>query len=170
MAPNLTGATVTGADFGSTRGLSNAQFYVTANYLDRNLRGITLSKTDLSGWDLSHQDLTGGRFSLATLTDARLNNADLTDVSFEFSKLFGTDLSGANIAQADFRGTTEFGLTPGQLYLTASFQANDLRGIKLWENDLSNWSFAGQDLTDADFCDPLSPTRISIRRLSPVHN
>jgi uncharacterized protein YjbI with pentapeptide repeats len=37
-----------------------------------------------------------------------------------------------------------------QLYSTASYQAHDLTGIRLF-GDLSGWNFAGQNLTNASF-------------------
>ena len=49
------------------------------------------------------------------------------------------------------------GFTAEQLYSTASYQSGDLSRIALGEyyrrgNDLSGWNFAGQNLTDAWFC------------------
>src|SRR5262249_15184887 len=43
------------------------------------------------------------------------------------------------------------GITPAQLYTTASYQAHDLSGIGLAYNNLAGANFAGQNLTNASF-------------------
>ena len=43
------------------------------------------------------------------------------------------------------------GITPAQLYSTASYQAHDLTGIGLYGNNLAGVNLAGQNLTNADF-------------------
>jgi uncharacterized protein YjbI with pentapeptide repeats len=47
--------------------------------------------------------------------------------------------------------TSGTGITPSQLYSTASYQARDLGGIDLDYNDLAGGNFAGQDVTNASF-------------------
>ena len=83
-------------------------------------------ENDLSGWDFSGQDLTNAQLSQATLTD--------------------TNLAGATVTGADFAGP---GITKEQLYSPASYQHRNLQGIVLDSNDLSEWNFTGQDLTNA---------------------
>jgi uncharacterized protein YjbI with pentapeptide repeats len=158
---NLTGAdllyaTLANADFtdaivtaaflsgATSRGLTKEQLYSTASYKAKNLRGIGLSgfgdapfyflpgaETDLTGWDFSDQDVTGANLGGATLTN--------------------TDLSGAVVKWASLADSTARGFTKEQLYSTASFQFRDLAGIHLSYNDLTGWSFVGQNLVDAVF-------------------
>ena len=54
------------------------------------------------------------------------------------------------VTGANFSGTTSTGFTKEQLYSTASYQAKNLTGIGLGQNDLSGWDFSGQNLTNAD--------------------
>ena len=84
---------------------------------------------DLSGWDFSGQNLTNADLCSSTLTNA--------------------DLSGATVTGADFGDTTSRGFTKEQLYSTASYQAKNLQGIGLGDNDLSGWDFSGQNLSNA---------------------
>ena len=42
------------------------------------------------------------------------------------------------------------GLTFSQLYSTASYQANDLQGISLYNADLTGWNLANQNLAGAN--------------------
>jgi hypothetical protein len=70
---------------------------------------------------------------------AELSNADLTDA----------DVRGANFHRDDFAGGS--GITPAQLYSTASYQARDLTGIVLQGNDLTGVNFAGQNLGNGRF-------------------
>ena len=63
-------------------------------------------------------------------------------------------------------------LHPAQLESTASYQAKNLQGIGLGDNDLTGWDFSGQNLTNADCLDtddanltgPISPTRLCVAR------
>jgi hypothetical protein len=76
---NLAGAIVTGASFDQTTlgGFTKEQLYSTANYQQKNLRGIGLSNNNLTGWDFSGQDLTGANFVSSRLTNANFSFADL---------------------------------------------------------------------------------------------
>ena len=58
-------------------------------------------------------------------------------------------------AGAHFGSTVETGFTAAQLYSTASYQAHDLAGIRLSNNILSGWDFAGQNLTGANLSTPI---------------
>jgi hypothetical protein len=89
---------------------------------------------------LARNDLSGGNFAGQNFTNAALYAATLT----------GADFTGAQVQGANFDtygGGT--GLTPAQLYSTASYQAHDLTGIGLARNDLSGGNFAGQNLMNA---------------------
>ena len=59
-------------------------------------------------------------------------------------------MSGAVVTGAYFYDTTSRGFTKEQLYSTASYQENNLRGIGLVSNDLSGWNFKGQNLVNAN--------------------
>jgi uncharacterized protein YjbI with pentapeptide repeats len=117
---NLTGAMVTGASFAGVTGFTKEQLYSTANYQQKDLRGIGLTSNDLSGWDFSGQDLRNANFSGSRLTNANLSGANLTYASFWRSTLTNANLSGTILAGADFVGSQ---LT------NADFSFADLRGV-----------------------------------------
>ncbi len=89
-----------------------------------------LGGNDLTGWDFREQNLTNAASWSSTLTNA--------------------NLTGAVVTGADFYDTTWRGFTAAQLYSTQSYQAKDLSGIGLWDNDLTGWDFRGQNLTNAN--------------------
>jgi uncharacterized protein YjbI with pentapeptide repeats len=130
---DLTGAEVRGVNFtrnnhGDTGGITAVQLYSTASYQAHDLSGIGLSGYNLAGINLSVQNLTG-----AVLSNASLSNADF---------------SGANLTDVDLKGS---GLTVAQLYSTASYQDNDLKGINLDGSNLSGANLANQNLSRASF-------------------
>ena len=57
---NLSGAVVAGTIFLDTtsRGFTREQLYSTASYQSKDLRGVHLSRNNLSGWDFAGQNLT----------------------------------------------------------------------------------------------------------------
>lgn len=130
---NLSGAVVTGTQFAGTtsRGFTSAQLYSTTSYQDKNLQGIGLAGNDLTNWDFSGQNLNS----------ATLNGATLT----------GANLSGAVVTWTGLTEITLRGFTQPQLASTASYQAKDLQGISLVQDDLTGWDFSGQNLTMANF-------------------
>ena len=65
------------------------------------------------------------------------------------SILTGADFTDAFVNGADFRATTPHGFTMQQLYSTVSYKQNGLRGVNLEDNDMTGWSFAGQNLASA---------------------
>jgi uncharacterized protein YjbI with pentapeptide repeats len=134
---NFSGAIVTDAGFENTttQGFTQAQLQSTASYHSKDLHGIGLSANDLTGWDFSGQNLTRARFGGSTLTHA--------------------DFSGAVVTGAGFWDTTSRGFTHTQLQSTASYQAKDLHGIILSENDLTGWDLSGQFLANASFFDAI---------------
>ena len=131
---DFTDADVRGAtfDYTTSKGFTSAQLYSTASYKFGNLTGISLDDNDLSGWNFAGQNLTNAVFRNATLTDADFTGASLRKASFE---IYG-------------HGT---GISPAQLYSTASYQDHDLREINLVRNDLRGWNFTGQNLINANF-------------------
>ncbi len=147
---NLTDATVVGASFWGTTssGFTAAQLYSTASYQNRDLSGIGLGDNDLTGWNFHGQNLTNAGFYDSTLINANLSQANLTNAGFYDSTLTGADLTNAVVVGTNFGFTT---ITREQLYSTATYQNRDLLGIRLNENDLTGWNFAGQNLTRAYF-------------------
>jgi uncharacterized protein YjbI with pentapeptide repeats len=141
---NFVGSDLTGANFGGAQirdanfskfadtgigGITPAQLYSTASYQAHDLGRIGLAGNNLVGADFSGLNLTAADFSGATLT--------------------GANFSGAIIRGAYFPGAV--GLTPGQLYATASYQAHDLSGTDFEYLDLSGANLVGQNLAHCDF-------------------
>jgi uncharacterized protein YjbI with pentapeptide repeats len=128
-----------------------------------------VSALDLTGAQFNFSNLSKASFYYANLTNASFISAHLADTNFGLAALKDADLSGAIITGANFGSTTHQGFTKEQLYSTASYQAKDLRGIKLnnsllpfgpfgWPgpvNDLTAWNFSGQNLTNADLSSAL---------------
>lgn len=183
---NLEGARIAGASFNDWNRtgdrISREQLYSTASYQTKQLERIKMEGNDLTGWDFSGQDLSSANLRRVQLMDANLSGANLTNASLWDASLANADLSGANLANAFLHnarlqganltgasvagavlsGVTSHGLTKEQFYATASYQANDLRGIVLASNpdiwyfgipasrtDLTGWDFSNQDLTGA---------------------
>jgi uncharacterized protein YjbI with pentapeptide repeats len=99
---------------------------------------------------LDEANLTNANLQSASLRDANLRGANLTGISFYKTVLAGADLTGAVIDRTQYNGTV--GLAKEQLYSTANYQEQDLRGLWMHWTDLSGWDFSGQDLTDANLC------------------
>jgi uncharacterized protein YjbI with pentapeptide repeats len=88
-------------------------------------------------------------------TGANLAGQNLRYASFYWAKLTGVNLTGADVRGASFTRDDSYatGLTPEQLYSTASYQAHDLTGVGLAGNNLAGLNLAGQNLTNANFAD-----------------
>ena len=119
-------ATITwvGLDRVTSRGFAAAQFYSTASYKSGNLTGVHIEQNDVTGWSFAGKNLHMASFSRSTLSDA-----DLTDAVITAATLDG------------------IGLTPAQLYSTASYKNGDLRSIRLYDLDISGWDFSGKNLS-----------------------
>ena len=132
-------------------GFTKEQLYATASYQQKKLDQIRLQNNNMSGWNLSGQSL-----AYAVLSAANLNQADLSHTRLFYTylgecKLRDADFTGAVVAHANLSSTTANGFRKEQLYATASYQAKDLQGIGLADNDLSGWDFRGQNLSNARF-------------------
>ena len=150
----LVGATIgvsTGADFTNavlrdtilSSGITLAQLESTMSYQNRDLSGVTVpASVDLTGQDFSGWVLAGAQ--LPSLEGARLNGADLSNAWLE--NVREADLSAANIKGAQFRPNSD--LTQEQFKSTASYQANDLAGVRLLL-EISGWELSGANLTEA---------------------
>jgi uncharacterized protein YjbI with pentapeptide repeats len=125
VGANFTDANVRGANFNSSRAFASTQLYSTQSYQNHDLTGINLHGLDLTGWDFSGQNLS---------------NADLK-----------ATLTGADFNDAIVSGAYLVGISPSQLYTTASYKGRDLKGISLFWSNVSGWNFEDQSLVDADF-------------------
>jgi uncharacterized protein YjbI with pentapeptide repeats len=101
---DLSGAVVTGADFGrdwagNGTGITHAQLASTASYQMKDLRRIDLVYNDLSDWDFSGQNLTGADLSHSTLT-----NANLAGAKIKYASLAET----AGLSSATFDAATVY--------------------------------------------------------------
>jgi uncharacterized protein YjbI with pentapeptide repeats len=151
---NFSGADVRGAEFYRdntyypTAGISIAQLYSTASYQNHDLTGIQLSGHNLTGVNLVGQTLTNVNLRNATLTNANLSQTNLSTVGLYYAILTGANLTGAEVRGTNFeRGSDVGGITPAQLYSTASYVAHDLTGIGLDGNSLTAVNLVGQILT-----------------------
>jgi uncharacterized protein YjbI with pentapeptide repeats len=143
------GADLSGRDL-TMAYLSRANFY----YIPPLCTGMDWGKRcyelrgNLSNTNLTDAELAAANLKGANLSGANLSGADLTNANFHYATLTGANLSGADVRATDFLGTD---ISAAQLYSTASYQANDLRGIRLYYNNLAGWNFAGQNLANAQF-------------------
>jgi autotransporter-associated beta strand protein len=141
----LTGATVVNTNFSSSN-LTKSQLYSTASYQAMNLGGISLAYNNLNAWNFAGQNLTNSLLRNANLTSGTFAGANLTSADLSDGTLTNANFAGAVVTGAFFTFTN---LTAAQLYSTASYQARNLQGISLNQNDLTNWNLAGQNLTNA---------------------
>ena len=109
-----------------------------------SLYNRNLTKAYLIGADLSN--VYG---FLANLTNADLSGANLTGADFSRGNLSGATFTQAEIRGADLNDVSNF--TAAQLYSTASYQAGDLTGVGLYQNNLNGWNFSQQNLTRVSF-------------------
>ena len=128
---------ITGADFSGAKidwslfcnsNLSKEQFYSTASYQEKDLKGVQLHDQDMTGWSFKDQNLYSVWFW----------NVDLTDADF----------SGACV---EFTLFDDSAITKEQLYSTASYQAKNLSGLGLCGFNLSGWNFSHQNMSNAGF-------------------
>ena len=80
---------------------------------------------------VSNANLTGASLS-GDLTNANLANANLTGANLSGNTLTNANFAGATVLAANLGYTT---LTSSQLYSTASYQAANLAGIGLSNNE-----------------------------------
>lgn len=144
---NFTDSTITSADFGGVIGFTEEQLKSTKSYKDKNLRGVTFSDNDFSGWDFSGQNLEYSFMHDMTLVGTNFANADFTDVQFVDSTFTNADFTNAIVKGAAFHNAT--GLTYEQLKSTKSYQDKDLGSIVFYGCNLNGWDFSGQSMSEA---------------------
>ena len=145
---------------------------MTGNLNDLDFSGMLIYRADFSSARLNRTTFANSQsergyfpfvtaedsnFSGATLTDARMDqsnfkranfsNADLTGVNLWRSNITGANFTGANIKDTALMNAV--GFTLSQLYSTANYQAKDLSGTILSEQDLRGADFRGVDLSEA---------------------
>jgi autotransporter-associated beta strand protein len=148
---DFSGADIRGASFESTTGFTAAQLQSTASFQSKDLTGVNLMAVNFAGANFQQQSLAGVTLRSATLTNADFTQANMRGTDLAFATLGGANFTGADVAGATFQGAVARGFTQGQLQATANYQAKDLGGIKLLDNDLSNWDFHDQDLSSCSF-------------------
>lgn len=162
---NFSDSIVTGVGF--PLGVTYAQLRSTASFQELDLRRIAFTDNSLAGWDLSEQNLANATFYRTSLRDTKFSDADLSGSYFGESDLTGAALDRAIVTRTDFRDTTQRGFTQQQLYRTASYQTNDLSGLRLAENDLTGWDLSEQNLEAAQFdLSTLLGTRLNSAKLT----
>ena len=145
-------------------GISEEQLKTTASYRNSDLSGIRLFISEFNNpksWDLRSTNLQSAtlqaNFSDADFRGANLNGAGLFG-SPEAQREFDATFQGAQFTDATIRNATLFAgsLTMAQVYSTASYQTQDLRGVSfrakpqffsLLPYDIRGWEFRGQDMT-----------------------
>ena len=144
---NFSGAIITGANFSSASGFTTAMLASTKSYKQHDLQNITLSGLDLHKANLRGQNLTNAILRIDDLSQANFSTANLTNVNLENSDISSANFAHAIITGADFSNVT--GLTPSQIYATASYAAKNLIGLTLTGANLDTWNLAGQNLSHA---------------------
>ena len=118
--------------------ISEAQLRSTKSYQDRTLTGIDFRGWRVDDWDFSNQDLTGSSFESGIVVGSDFTDAIIRDVTFS----------------ADFSIGLLNTLEKEQLYSTASYKQQDLRGLTLgFFRDMSDWDLSSQDLSGTSFWD-----------------
>ncbi len=114
---------------------------VDVDLLEADLKGVNLSKANLSYADLRNANLSGANLSEADLHRANLNHADLPNAVLNDADLYEVDLWAANLRGADLRRANLCG---------ARLNGADLRTAKLSGADLRSASFINTNLKNAD--------------------
>lgn len=160
---DFTGATIRGAKFSAYNGsvhegtgIGLAQIYSTASYQLHDLTGIDFTENSLGGGNFANQDLSNSNLSRTILAGANFSNAVLFGANFfdaKFAGIVPAHVPAANFTDADIRGarlgTTDFSFA--QLTSTASYQAGNLSGIALNNDNLTGWNLSGLNLSNSSF-------------------
>jgi uncharacterized protein YjbI with pentapeptide repeats len=140
-AANFTNAEVREARFD---GMTLTQLYSTASYKARDLTGIELNISDLTGGNFVGQNLSNANLATARLTDAEFTNAHIRGANFSRRPPENCGIFGCH-------SPPRTGITVGQLYSTASYKAGDLSGVNFDFHNFIGTNFAGQNLTNVSF-------------------
>ncbi len=148
---NLTMAYLVGADLTGASG-----YYV--NLADADMSLANLTNADFSadlffdgfGTYVIQSDLTSADLRQANLRSANFTGAILTDANFRDADVRGTKF-GKSLVYYQSNTLYGTGITPAQLYSSASYHAKDLSDIGLEYHNLADVNFAGQNLTNTSF-------------------
>ena len=82
---NFSNSVISNADFSVTtdKGFTKEQLYSTSSYVNKDLHGIKLGDSDLSGWGFSGKNLQNASFEYAYLKDVVLDSVDLRGANME---------------------------------------------------------------------------------------
>jgi uncharacterized protein YjbI with pentapeptide repeats len=151
---NLSGQDLPYANFGY---VSRGQDYTPqarldwAIFTDANLHGANFYLATLTNADCRQANLTNARFSGAMLTGAAFTGSEVRGASFDRAIQYGYRFEDQGRSYFTYEYLVGTGITPPQLYATASYQAGNLSGIDFAYNNLAGGDFAGQNLTNANF-------------------
>lgn len=113
------------------------------HWLNKDCKGWSDMRADLTGADLSGADLHGVDLSDADLSDADLTEADLRDAILCWAKLSNAEIGGANLAGANLNGAD---------LRDADLSHADLTYTYLRDADLSGANLVGVSLRDSVLC------------------
>lgn len=157
---SFVGARVDGAGlpvFGGEGGMTLGQLYSTSSYQSRNLRGCgiggELSGANFAGFDLTGASL-GGNLVGVDFTGAKLDRASLVGSAISgdtVSVLRPASMAGASVVELRLYGHGPQDFSKEMFYTTATYQQHALGAVNFEVDDLTGWSFAGQDLRGATF-------------------
>jgi uncharacterized protein YjbI with pentapeptide repeats len=111
------------------------------------LLSVSKAHADIHEWTLSggsvvqSSTLCPGESGVFAVPNANLYGRDLTQ-----AYSINANLTNATVTGANFCSTP---ITSSQLCSTANYQAGNLQGIELGNNNLSGWKFSGQNLSNA---------------------
>jgi hypothetical protein len=112
---------------------------------------------DLKGVDLSKLDLTKGNYAQISFVEADFSDSTLADTQFDGADLTRSDFDGADLRRASFSGSaklTRTSLRHASLFHAvlheADFSGAVLTGANLWHSDLTGADFTGAKL-DSSF-------------------
>ena len=136
----MAGCDVTDADItGANLPLDGEQLRSTKNYKEKNLSGVALYMTDLSGVSFAGFNLTN-----TTFRDCNLEDCDFTDADI-------TGMRVGNLTFDQLKTTKNYRVKDlgGIVFTNCNFDGADFRGFKL--SIFHNCTFRDADLTDAVF-------------------
>ena len=176
---DFTDSVIRGANFSSSN-MTLSQLCSTKSYKDKDLSGINLGGTDLSGGNFEGQNLTdaslryatltnadftgaalsGVKLHYATLTNADFMNADLADANLSNTRLTNTDFTNATLTNVWFDGGsgqnvnfTDALLVAAKFYYASASKTSSFSDVKFVRANLTGADLRYATLTDADFRD-----------------
>ena len=133
ISADLSGAIITGVDFGNTTTgqLTENQLQSTSSYQMGDLRHVNFQDNNLDGWDFEGQDLAGGSFLSSSLIGVNMRQANLANTGFFLAKMDGADLRDTNLSDSNFDHAR---LTKRELVWSRSYWRRPAIGDVDWRN------------------------------------